>query len=134
MWVSLGCQVVMGNKRLIIDFLGHIRFSQLPYTACSVAVCSLLVATCGLFGCVGICIRSRGGTPVKMPYFRYTRRIHGNMVIVPLGPLLGLTLLTENFLHYHYVAVLALHSHTHVFVLALVIYQHNLNRMPIAVY
>ena len=53
----------MGNKRLITDFLGRMRFGQLPYTAHLVAVRGLLVALYGSFSRVGICIRGRGGTP-----------------------------------------------------------------------
>ena len=55
----------MGNKRLITDFLRHMRFSQLPYTAHLVAVHGLLVALCSSFGRVGIRIGGRGGIPFK---------------------------------------------------------------------
>ncbi|OCK94744.1 uncharacterized protein K441DRAFT_659626 [Cenococcum geophilum 1.58] len=55
----------VGNKRLIIDFLGRMRFGRSPYTACLVAVRGLSVAVCGLFGRVGICIRGRRGTLFK---------------------------------------------------------------------
>ena len=53
----------VGNERLIIDFLGRIRFGRSPYTACSVAVRGSSVAARGLFGRVGICIGGKGGTP-----------------------------------------------------------------------
>ena len=55
----------MGNKRLIIDFLGRIRFGRSPYTAYLVAVRGLSVAVCGLFSRVGIYIGGRGGVPFK---------------------------------------------------------------------
>jgi hypothetical protein len=55
----------VGNKRLIIDFLGRIRFGRSPYTARLVAVRGSSVAACGLFGRVGIRIGGRGGTPFK---------------------------------------------------------------------
>ena len=55
----------VGNKRLIIDFLGRIRFGRSPYTARLVAVRGSSVAVCGLFGCVGIRIGGRGGTLFK---------------------------------------------------------------------
>ena len=56
----------VGNKRLIIDFLGRMRFVvRSPYTARSVAVRGSSVAVCGSFGRVGICIGGRGGTPFK---------------------------------------------------------------------
>ena len=55
----------VGNERLIIDFLGRIRFGQSPYTAYLVAVRGLLVAACGSFSRIGIRIGGRGGTPFK---------------------------------------------------------------------
>ena len=55
----------VGNERLITDFLGRIRFSQLPYTAYSVAVCGLLVAIYGSFGRVGIRIGGKEGMLFK---------------------------------------------------------------------
>ena len=55
----------MGNKRLITDFLGRMRFGQSPYTAYLVAIRGSSVAVCGLFGRVGIRIGGRGGTPFK---------------------------------------------------------------------
>jgi len=55
----------VGNKRLIIDFLGRIRFGQLPYTAYLVAVRGSSVAVYGSFGYIGIYIGGRGGTPFK---------------------------------------------------------------------
>ena len=124
----------MGNERLIIDFLGRIRFGRSPYTARSVAVYGSSVATGGSFGCVGIRIGGRGGTPVEMPYFRCTRRIRGDVVVVLVGPPLGLTLPAENFLHYHHVAAPALRSRTHVSAFALVVYRHDPDGAPIAAY
>jgi hypothetical protein len=56
----------VGNKRLIIDFLGRIRFGRPPYTARLVAVCGLLVAVYGSFSCIGIYIRGRGGAPYRV--------------------------------------------------------------------
>ena len=55
----------VGNKRLITDFLGHMRFGQLPYIACSVAIHGSSVAACGSFGRVGIHIGGKEGTPFK---------------------------------------------------------------------
>ena len=55
----------MGNKRLITDFLGRMRFGQSPYTAHSVAVHGSSVAACGSFGRVGICIGGKGGMLFK---------------------------------------------------------------------
>ena len=55
----------VGNKRLITDFLGRIRFSRSLYTAHSVAVRGSSVAACGSFGRVGIHIGGKGGTPFK---------------------------------------------------------------------
>ena len=55
----------MGNERLITNFLGCIRFGWLPYIAHSVAVRGSSVAAYGSFGCVGIRIGGRGGTPFK---------------------------------------------------------------------
>ena len=54
----------VGNERLIIDFLGRIRFGRSPYTAHLVAVRGSLVAVYSSFGRVGIRIGGRGGTPV----------------------------------------------------------------------
>ena len=55
----------MGNERLIIDFLGRIRFGRSPYTAYLVAIRGSSVAAYGLFGRIGIRIGGRGGTPFK---------------------------------------------------------------------
>ena len=55
----------MGNKRLITDFLGRMRFGQLLYTAYSVAVRGSSVAVCSSFSRVGIRIGGRGGMPFK---------------------------------------------------------------------
>ena len=55
----------VGNKRLIIDFLGRIRFGRSPYTARLVAVRGSSVAVCSLFSRIGIRIEGRGGTPFK---------------------------------------------------------------------
>ena len=52
----------VGNKRLITDFLGRIRFGRLLYITYSVAIHGLSVAVCSLFGRVGIHIEGRGGT------------------------------------------------------------------------
>jgi len=54
----------VGNKRLITDFLGRMRFGRSPNTARLVAVRGSSVAAYGLFGRVGIRIEGKGGTPV----------------------------------------------------------------------
>ena len=69
-----------------------------------------------------------------MPYFRYTRRIRKDVVVIFVGPPLRLTLPAENLLHYYHVIALALRSHTYVSAFALVVYWHNLDGTPIAIY
>jgi len=69
-----------------------------------------------------------------MPYFRYTRRVREDVVVVFVGPPLGLTLPAEDLSHYHHVEAPALRSRTHVSAFALVVYWHDPDGTPITAY